>query len=59
MPIPSNYAPAPFSLDVNEDYCGAKSLWARPGANPVACYLEDVTPEMIAQHRALEESSSN
>ncbi len=42
----------PYSTDVDGKYCGAKSAWAHPGAAVPACYVEDITLEMLDEYRS-------
>ena len=44
--------PCPYNLASNGSQCGKRSAWSKPGGYESICYLDEVTPAMIAAWRA-------
>lgn len=50
----SNYygnCPCPYNSASNGSRCGKRSAYSRPGGESPLCYVEDVSPSMIARYR--------
>jgi hypothetical protein len=44
--------PCPYSVGRDGQRCGERSVYSRSTSSPLLCHPHDVTPKMIADHRA-------
>ncbi len=45
--------PCPYNTDRAGRSCGRRSAYSKPGGHSPICYLDDVTPVMIAAYKAV------